>query len=72
MPDRDPCPVCGKPRGMLMESHGDKLPGLMALLRGEAGEFMRLGVTIAVCLLVVLLLTCGQAVPYALGGEDTE
>ena len=47
---------------MLMESHGEKLPGLMAILRGDAGEFMRLAVTVAVCLLVVLILTGLQVI----------
>ena len=28
MNDRDPCPVCGKPRGYLMETHDD-MPGLV-------------------------------------------
>jgi hypothetical protein len=50
----DRCPTCGKTIGTLMESHPDK-PGLIEILGGEAGELMRVFVTIAVCLLVVLL-----------------
>lgn len=38
-----------------MEARADQ-PGLTGILRGEAGEFWRIGTTLAVCLLVVLIL----------------
>lgn len=52
---RGPCPHCGKEQGYLMEARADQ-PGLTGILRGEAGEFWRIGTTLAVCLLVVLIL----------------
>jgi hypothetical protein len=35
--DSDPCPICGKSRGYLMETHDDA-PGLIDRLRGVNGE----------------------------------
>ncbi len=57
----DRCPTCGKTTGTLMEVHPDK-PGLIDILSGEAGEFMRVVVTVAVCLLFVLLVVGAEAV----------
>ena len=37
MTQNDPCPVCGKPRGFMMETHPD-MPGLIERLRGVNGE----------------------------------
>jgi hypothetical protein len=54
-PRTGPCPLCGKERGYTMSARDD-LPGLMGILRGESGEAWRLGVTIVVCLFVVLIL----------------
>lgn len=51
----DRCPTCGKTTGTLMESHPDK-PGLIEILSGQAGEFMRILLTVAVCALFVLLV----------------
>jgi hypothetical protein len=43
-----------------MEVHPDK-PGLIEILTGEAGEFMRILLTIAVCLLFVLIVVGAEA-----------
>jgi hypothetical protein len=37
MTEHDPCPVCGKPRGYLMETHHD-MPGLTERLGGVNGQ----------------------------------
>jgi hypothetical protein len=37
MTDYDPCPVCGKPRGYLMETHHETA-GLAERLRGVNGQ----------------------------------
>ncbi len=54
------CPHCHQTireeQRYLMSSDPDK-PGLLGSLRGEGGEGWRLFVTIAVCLLAVLLIT---------------
>lgn len=42
--------------------HNPDAPGLLPSLRGEGGERRRVFVTIALCVLVVLALTCGHAV----------
>lgn len=57
----DRCPTCGKTIGTLMETHPDK-PGLIEILSGGAGEFMRVIVTVAVCLLFVLLVVGAESV----------
>jgi hypothetical protein len=56
----DRCPTCGKTTGTLMEAHPDK-PGLIQILTGEAGEFSRVLVTFAVCVLFVLLVVGAEA-----------
>ncbi len=38
-------------------SRDSERPGLLGCLRGEAGEAWRVFVTVAVCILVVLLVT---------------
>jgi hypothetical protein len=54
------CPHCNRTipeqRRYLMSVDPDR-PGLIASLRGEGGEQWRVFVTVAVCLLVVLLIT---------------
>ena len=57
----DRCPTGGKTTGTLMEVHPDK-PGLIEILSGGAGDFMRILVTIAVCLLFVLLVVGAEAI----------
>ena len=57
----DRCPTCGRSTGTLMQQHPDA-PGLLESLRGEGGELRRVLVTIALCVLVVLLITGGRAV----------
>jgi hypothetical protein len=50
------CRECGRPLGYLMqEDH--RRPGLAKSLRGEGGEAWRIYVTVAVCVLAVLLIT---------------
>lgn len=56
----DRCPTCGKTIGTLMESHPDK-PGLIEILSGQAGELMRILVTVAVCALVVLIVVGAES-----------
>jgi hypothetical protein len=56
----DQCPTCGKPTGYLMEVKVDA-PGVLEILRGEAGEAWRVLVTIALCVLVVLVITGAHA-----------
>jgi hypothetical protein len=56
----DRCPTCGKTIGTLMESHPDK-PGLIEILQGGAGESTRIFVTIAVCVLFVLIVVGAEA-----------
>jgi hypothetical protein len=56
----DRCPTCGKTTGTLMEVHPDK-PGLIEILQGGAGEFMRILLTVAVCLLFVLVIVGAEA-----------
>ena len=56
----DRCPTCGKTTGTLMEVHPDK-PGPIEILSGQAGEFMRVLLTVAVCLLFVLALVATEA-----------
>lgn len=59
------CPHCHKTireeRRYLMSVDPDR-PGLIESLRGEGGEAWRIFVTVAVCLLVVLLITGLSAV----------
>jgi hypothetical protein len=54
------CPHCNRTireeQRYLMSSDPDK-PGLFGSLRGEGGEAWRLFVTIALCVLAVLLIT---------------
>jgi hypothetical protein len=57
----DRCPTCGKTTGTLMEVHPDK-PGAIDILSGHAGEFVRVLVTIAVCVLFVLLVVGAEAI----------
>ena len=63
MTDPDCCPVCGRPRAYLMQTHHDQ-PGLIDSLKGEGGEARRVLVTIAVCVLAVLIVTGAQAVLF--------
>jgi hypothetical protein len=44
-----------------MEVHPDK-PGPIEILSGGAGEFMRVLLTVAVCLLFVLLVVGAEAI----------
>ena len=57
----DHCPSCGKPTGYVMELKGDG-HGLLDILRGEAGDGLRLACTIALCVLVVLAVTATRVV----------
>jgi hypothetical protein len=57
----DQCPTCGKTTGTLMETHADR-PGLIQILTGESTEAHRIIVTIALCVLVVLVIVGGEAV----------
>jgi hypothetical protein len=57
----DRCPTCGKTTGTLMEVHPDK-PGPIEILSGGAGEFMRILLTVAVCLLFVLIVVGAEAI----------
>lgn len=56
----DRCPECGKTTGTLMEQHPDA-PGLIDLLTSD-DWLGRLALTVALCLLVALAVTCGRAV----------
>lgn len=55
------CPTCGRSLGHLMTTHPEA-PGLLDSLRGEGGERRRVLVTIALCVLVVLVVTGARAV----------
>jgi hypothetical protein len=44
-----------------MEVHPDK-PGLTEILAGGAGEFLRVVLTVAVCLLFVLIVVGAEAI----------
>jgi hypothetical protein len=57
----DRCPTCGKTTGTLMESHPER-PGLLQILSGESTEAHRIGVTIALCVIVSLLIVATEAV----------
>jgi hypothetical protein len=46
-----------------MQTHHDQ-PGLIDSLKGEGGEARRVLVTIAVCVLAVLIVTGAQAVLF--------
>jgi hypothetical protein len=50
------CRECGRPLGYLMQEDHRK-PGLANSLRGDGGEAWRIYVTVAVCLLAVLVIT---------------
>jgi hypothetical protein len=64
------CPHCNRTireeQHYLMSSDPDK-PGLVGSLRGEGGEAWRLFVTVAVCVLGVLLITGVSAAIQNLG-----
>jgi hypothetical protein len=55
------CPTCGKTIGTLMESHPDK-PGLIGIISGEAGDVPRILLTIALCVLAVLVIVSTEVV----------
>ena len=56
----DRCPTCGKTIGTLMESHPDK-PGVMEILSGGAGEISRVLLTVALCVLAVLIVVGAES-----------
>jgi hypothetical protein len=64
------CPHCNRTireeQRYLMSSNPDK-PGLIGSLRGEGGEAWRVFITIAVCILGVLLITGLSAAVQTLG-----
>lgn len=57
----DRCPTCGKTTGTLMETHADR-PGLLQILTGESTEMHRIGVTIALCVIIALVIVATEAV----------
>jgi hypothetical protein len=61
MTHRDPCPVCGKPRHYLMETHHD-MPGLTQRLRGVNGQADRWILTGMLSALATALLAATNAV----------
>jgi hypothetical protein len=61
MHDHDPCPMCGKPRGYLMETHHE-MPGLLDRLRGVNGEADRWVLTGILSVLAALALIATDAV----------
>jgi hypothetical protein len=60
MTDHDSCPVCGKPRGFLMETHHD-MPGLLERLRGVNGQADRWVLTGMLSVLAALNLAAADA-----------
>jgi hypothetical protein len=60
MTENDPCPVCGKPRGFLMETHHD-MPGLLERLRGVNGQADRWVLTTMLTVLAALNLAAADA-----------
>ena len=56
----DRCPTCGRTTGTLMEMHPDK-PGLIESLTDEENVVRRVLVTIAVCILAVLLIVAAES-----------
>jgi hypothetical protein len=65
MTDHDPCPVCGKPRRYLMETHHD-MPGLTERLRGVNGQADRWVLTGMLSALATALLAATSAVLHIL------
>ena len=65
MTDRDPCPVCGKPRGYLMETHAD-MPGLVERLRGVNGQADRWVLTGMLSALAAVAVTATDALLHIL------
>ena len=61
MSDHDPCPVCGKPRRYLMETHHD-MPGLTERLQGVNGQADRWVLTGMLSALATALLAATNAV----------
>jgi hypothetical protein len=59
----DHCPECGRPLGYLMQTDHRK-PGLVDSLKGHGGESWRLFVTIAVCVIGVLVIVGLQALTH--------
>ena len=56
----DRCPTCGKTTGTLMETHPDR-PGLLEILSGESSEALRIILTVALCVVVVLAIVATEA-----------
>ena len=65
MTEHDPCPVCGKPRRYLMETHPD-MPGLTERLRGVHGQPDRWVLTGMLSALATALLAATNAVLHIL------
>ena len=65
MTDHDPCPVCGKPRRYLMETHPD-MPGLAERLRGVNGQTDRWVLTGMLSALATAVLAGTNAVLHIL------
>ena len=60
MIDHEPCPVCGKPRGYLMETHDD-MPGIAERLSGANGEADRWVLTGMLSALLTVALAATNA-----------
>lgn len=65
MTDHEACPVCGKPRGYLMETHHD-MPGMTERLRGVNGQVDRWVLTGMLSTLATVLLAATNAVLHIL------
>lgn len=59
----DYCRECGRPLGYLMQEDHRK-PGLIDSLKGDGGESWRIFVTIAVCLIGVLVIVGLQTLTH--------
>lgn len=65
MTGHDPCPVCGKPRRYLMETHHD-MPGLAERLRGVNGQSDRWVLSAMLSALATTFLAATNAVLHIL------